>query len=50
MSKDTIAKGTFKQSNKQVLRYAHPFFTDTPPEKRKNIPSIGKRMTGYISH
>ncbi|KAA9040960.1 metallophosphoesterase [Ginsengibacter hankyongi] len=49
MSKSPTAKATVKQNKQQILRYAHPFFTDIAPEKRKTIPGIGKQMTDYIS-
>lgn len=33
----------------KVLRFAHPFFTDTPPSSRPNIPGVGKRMLDFIA-
>ncbi len=33
---------------KGPLRFAHPFFTDTPVDQRPVIPGIGRRMKDYI--
>lgn len=49
MPKKTTALATIKQNKGQILRYAHPFFTNVPPSKRKSIPGIGKKMTDYVS-
>src|SRR6516164_6113096 len=35
--------------NAEIFRFAHPFFTDTPPEQRAAIPGIGKRMAQYAA-
>ncbi len=34
---------------KQILRFAHPFFTPVPPAERPTIPGVGKRMTDFIA-
>lgn len=42
-------KGTLLRKPKQGLfRFAHPYFTETPPEKRPEIPGHGKRMLDHI--
>lgn len=41
-------KKTVKVSRSKPQRFAHPFFTDIPVEKRAKIPGVGKRMTDYI--
>lgn len=30
------------------LRFAHPFFTTTPPAKRKAVPGVGKQLVDHI--
>jgi hypothetical protein len=30
------------------LRFAHPFFTDTPIAARKPVPGVGRRMTDFV--
>ena len=40
---------TQKSSTNEVLRFAHPFYTNTPVEKRAVINGVGIRMTDYIS-
>jgi hypothetical protein len=37
-----------KNSNRHVLRYAHPFFTPTPVNIRAVQPKVGQRMLDYI--
>ena len=32
----------------EPLRFAHPFITTVPINKRANIPGIGNRMTDHI--
>jgi hypothetical protein len=32
----------------QVHRFAHPFYTNTPPAERANVPGVGKQMTDHI--
>lgn len=39
---------TQKSSTKSVLRFAQPFYTDTPVEEREVVKDIGSRMTDYI--
>ena len=46
MGKDLAA--TKKRSTTEVLRFAHPFYTNTPVDERPAIPGIGNRMTDYI--
>lgn len=41
-------KFTQKTSTKEVLRFAHPFFTNTPIEQRPVVAGIGKRMTDFV--
>lgn len=33
---------------KTTLRFAHPFFTPTPPDQRKTVAGVGSRMTDFI--
>ncbi len=33
---------------REPLRFAHPFFTSTPPEQRAEQPGVGRRMTDWI--
>jgi hypothetical protein len=33
----------------KIMRFAHPFFTNTPPAKRKNIPGVGNRMKAFAA-
>ncbi len=41
---------TNRKSNVAPLRFAHPFFTSTPPSQRKTIPSAhASRMSEWIS-
>ena len=42
-------KTNVKPANKETLRFAHPFFTDTPVNKRSIIPGTGKRMLDFIA-
>jgi hypothetical protein len=42
-----MAKSTTNSKRHRTLRFAHPFFTNTPPEKRAATPA-GKRMTDHI--
>jgi Calcineurin-like phosphoesterase len=37
-----------RRSKQDPLRFAHPYFTKTPPETRPEIPGHGKRMLDYI--
>jgi len=39
-----------KQPPKQPLRFAHPFFTTTPKEKRQPVPGIAGAGTSLIDH
>ena len=39
---------TRKSSAKEVLRFAHPFYTNTPVDERAVVDNIGNRMTDYI--
>lgn len=39
---------TLKRSSRDVLRFAHPFFTPTPIAQRPQIAGIGNRMTDYV--
>jgi len=39
---------TQKTSTKEVLRFAHPFYTNTHLEQRPVVNGIGTRMTDYI--
>lgn len=48
MKKSLIA--TQKHSTKDVLRFAHPFVTDTPVSDRPVIPGVGTRMTDHIKN
>jgi hypothetical protein len=48
MPKLSTANSAIKPSKQKTLRFAHPFFTDIPPEMRKSIPGVGKQMTDYI--
>ena len=32
------------------LRFAHPFFTDIPPEQRPPSPRFGRRMLDHIEN
>jgi Calcineurin-like phosphoesterase len=36
-------------AKKTLLRFAHPFFTEVPVEKRPVIPGIGRRMTDFVA-
>lgn len=40
---------TQKDSTKEVLRFAQPFYTDSPIDERPVVPGIGIRMTDYIA-
>ena len=37
-------------AKKDPLRFAHPFFTDTPIAERKPIPGVGRRMTDFVQN
>jgi hypothetical protein len=39
-----------KLRNEKIMRFAHPFFTNTPPDQRTKIPGIGNRMTNFIAN
>ncbi|MBA4168244.1 MAG: hypothetical protein H0X41_12020, partial [Chitinophagaceae bacterium] len=41
-------KATIKSRSSKVLRFAHPFYTDIPPEARPVVSGIGQRMTDYV--
>jgi len=36
------------KTKREPLRFAHPFFTSTPPERRAPIPPFGRRMLDHI--
>ena len=46
MKKNNAA--TAKASSTEVLRFAHPFYTNKPVEERPEVKGIGKRMNDYI--
>ena len=31
------------------MRFARPFFTNTPPDQRASVPGVGKRMTNFVA-
>jgi hypothetical protein len=33
----------------KIMRFAHPFYTDTPPAGRAEIPGVGQRMMNFIA-
>ena len=37
-----------RKANRDPLRFAHPYFTEAPPEKRAEIPGHGRRMLDHI--
>ncbi|MGZ3821521.1 MAG: metallophosphoesterase family protein [Mucilaginibacter sp.] len=37
-----------KAPKNEVLRFAHPFYTETPAAERAAVPGIGTRLTDYI--
>ena len=39
---------TQKASSKEVLRFAHPFYTTTPLDERPEVAGIGNRMTDFV--
>jgi predicted phosphodiesterase len=43
-SKGKAAKG----SNRKVMRFAHPFYTNTPAADRKPVAGAGQKMTDYV--
>lgn len=43
----TVGKKT-RLTKKEALRFAHPFFTTTPINKRSTVPGVGTRMTDHI--
>src|SRR5437016_991134 len=45
-----MAKSTthVQKPSREPLRFAHPFFTDTPPERRTPTKA-GKRMTDHVA-
>lgn len=47
MAKKVTTK-TKSVNTKKVLRFAHPFYTNVPQNKRENIPGVGKRMNDYV--
>src|SRR5262245_56704621 len=36
------------KTKREPLRFAHPFFTNTPPERRTPMPPYGRRMLEHI--
>ena len=48
MAKKTSANFSAKLAGKNAFRFAHPFFTTVPIQKRKAIPGIGVRMIDHI--
>ena len=46
--KGSKSKGNKGADTPRVLRFAHPFYTPTPPEARASIPKHGKRMLDHI--
>lgn len=40
---------TAKRQTSKAMRFAHPFYTNTPPAKRRTVPGLGKRMTDFIA-
>ncbi|HEX3767657.1 MAG TPA: hypothetical protein VHT72_04735, partial [Puia sp.] len=37
-----------KPGSKNILRFAHPYFTPSVPVKKVTGPAKGKRMTDYV--
>lgn len=48
VKKKATKKATVKHHT-TVHRFAHPFYTDTKPKDRKEVPGAGKRMTDYVA-
>jgi Calcineurin-like phosphoesterase len=48
--KKTAAKKASKRiaTPVQPLRFAHPFFTTTPPQDRATVPGVGKQLMDHI--
>ncbi len=40
-------KASARAKKISTLRFAHPFFTTTPPDQRKAVPGVGKRLAEY---
>jgi hypothetical protein len=40
-------KATSRAKKTGPLRYAHPFFTTTPPDQRKSVPGVGKGLAEF---
>jgi hypothetical protein len=47
--KDKDAEHTAKDNSKKALRFAHPFFTNTPPKERTPTHKGNKKMTDYVA-
>ncbi len=49
-AKKTPAKKAAKRTSPAVqpLRFAHPFFTTTPPQNRATVPGVGKQLLEHI--
>ncbi len=45
MAKTTQSAGT---TGKEPIRFAHPFFTDTPVAEREMVPGVGIRLTDFV--
>ena len=49
MAKQKTSAIKAKGKTGKILRFAHPFYTNIPPGKRKFIPGVGKRMKDYVA-
>lgn len=38
-----------KSGTGKILRFAHPFYTNIPPEERTPLPGIGQRMIDFVA-
>ena len=47
MAKKSKSKKS-KLSPKKILRFAHPFFTPVPMDKRTAVPGVGNRIGDYV--
>ena len=50
MAKSKSNHSTPNQGNEKIMRFAHPFFTNTPPDQRTKVPGVGNRMTSFIAN
>ena len=50
MAKLKSIESNSKKVNGKIMRFAHPFFTNTPPDQRPVVPGIGNRMTNFIAN